>query len=206
MKKNVVTRDTALVESLIQIIRGQRVILDVDLARLYGVPTRRVNEQVKRNRNRFPSDFMFQLTGREFMDLRSQSVTSSAQRIDSQGYGMNRSQFATGSSRHRDPRSSPYAFTEHGAIMAANVLNSHKAVQMSVFVVRAFVRMRQMLSPPHELARKLAELEKKLTARLDGHETAITEVLQQIMLLLNPSPEPEPPPKRIGFHVKEKQI
>lgn len=89
--------------------------------------------------------------------------------------------------------------------MAANVLNSPQAIQMSVFVVRAFVRMRQMLSTPHDLARKLAELEKKLTSRLDGHEVAITEVLQQIMLLLNPPPEPEPPRKELGFHVRERR-
>jgi hypothetical protein len=118
-----------------------------------------------------------------------------------------RSQIATASKRNI--RHLPFAFTEHGAIMAANVLNSPQAIQMSVFVVRAFVRMRQMLSIPHDLARDLAALEKKLTARLDGHETAITEVLQQIMMLLNPpqgsGPEPEPPPKQIGFHVREKR-
>ena len=87
--------------------------------------------------------------------------------------------------------------------MAANVLNSRQAVQMSVFVVRAFVRMRQMLSTPHELALKLADLEKKLTTRLDGHETAITEVLQQIMVLLNPPLGPDLPRKELGFHVKD---
>ena len=87
--------------------------------------------------------------------------------------------------------------------MAANVLNSRQAVQMSVFVVRAFVRMRQMLSTPHELALKLADLEKKLTTRLDGHEIAITEVLQQIMVLLNPPTEPDLPRKELGFHVKD---
>ena len=89
--------------------------------------------------------------------------------------------------------------------MAATILNSPRAVQMSVFVVRAFVRMRQMLSTPHDLARKLEELEKKLTARLDGHEIGITEVLQQIMMLLNPPAEPNPPAKPIGFHVREKR-
>jgi hypothetical protein len=108
----------------------------------------------------------------------------------------------TGSSqRHRDPRARPYAFTEHGAIMAANLLNSPQAVQMSVFVVRAFIAMRAALSDTRELARKLATLEKELTARLDTHETAIVDVLQRIMALLEPPPPaPESPVKEMGFH------
>ena len=206
MTKGVVRYDETAVESLIRTIRGQRVILDTDLARIYGVPTKRLNEQVRRNSDRFPLDFMFQLTPQEAANLKSQFATSSSLQGDyNQQDRCNRSQIATGSSKHRDPRFAPYAFTEHGAIMAANVLNSPQAIQMSVFVIRAFVRMRQMLSAPHDLARKLAELDKKLTARLDGQEVAITEVLQQIMLLLNPPPEPEPPAKRIGFHVREKR-
>ena len=119
----------------------------------------------------------------------------------------NRSQSVTGSQKHRDPRFLPYVFTEHGAIMAANVLNSQRAIQMSVFVVRAFISMRRMLVDQRDLARKLAELERKLTTRLNVHGTAITEVLQQIMRLLNPPEEPEPPPtprKRIGFAAQEK--
>jgi len=94
----------------------------------------------------------------------------------------------------------PWVFTEHGAIMAANVLNSRRAVQMSVYVVRAFLKMREALRGTPELARKLAELEKKLTARLDVHEAAIVQVLQQVMQILNPPPEAEPPRRRIGFH------
>jgi len=162
--------------------------------------TKRLNEQVKRNRNRFPEDFMFQLTTKEWADLTSQIAMSNAQ--------SNRSQFATGSQRHRDPRFTPYAFTEHGALMAANILRSERAIQMSVFVVRAFIRMRQMLIEQRGLASKLAELEKKLTARLDVHETAITEVLRQIMRLLGPPPGPElePPKKRIGFLVEEPHV
>ena len=98
----------------------------------------------------------------------------------------------------------PYAFTENGAIMAATVLNTEQAVRMSVFVVRAFVRMREMLSGTVELARQLKELESKLTSRLDVHETAIVEVLQRIMDILKPAPEPpEPPHQEIGFHIKE---
>ena len=169
------------IERSILLIRGYKVMLDADLAKVYGVTTKRLNEQVKRNRNRFPEDFMFQLTTKEWADLTSQIAMSKTL--------SNRSQFATGSQRHRDPRFAPYAFTEHGALMAANILRSERAIQMSVFVVRAFIRMRQMITQQHALARKLAELEKKLTARLDVHETAITEVLGQIMRLFGPSPE-----------------
>jgi leucyl aminopeptidase len=189
-----------VIEQRILLIRGQRVMLDADLAGLYGTTTKRLNEQVKRNIRRFPEDFMFQLTTKEWADLTSQIAMSNAQ--------SNRSQFATGSQRHRDPRFTPYAFTEHGALMAANILRSERAIQMSVFVVRAFIRMRQMIIEQHGLARKLAELEKKLTARLDVHETAIAEVLGQIMRLLGPppEPEPEPPKKRIGFLVEEPHV
>ena len=183
---------------LIITIRNQKVIMDYDLAAIYGVTTKRLNEQVKRNIRRFPEDFMFQLTTKEWADLTSQIAMSNAQ--------SNRSQFATGSQRHRDPRFTPYAFTEHGALMAANILRSQKAIQMSVFVVRAFIRMRQMLIEQRGLARKLAELEEELTARLDVHETAINELLGQIKRLLNPPPEPEPPKKRIGFLVEEPHV
>jgi leucyl aminopeptidase len=172
------------IEQRILLIRGQRVMLDADLAGLYGTTTKRLNEQVKRNLRRFPEDFMFQLTTKEWADLTSQIAMSNAQ--------SNRSQIATGSQRHRDPRFTPYAFTEHGALMAANILRRERAIQMSVFVVRAFIRMRQMIIQQQGLARKLAELEKKLTERLDVHETAITEVLRQIMRLLSPPPESEP--------------
>ena len=114
-------------DRLIYEIRGQKVMLDADLAVVYAVTTKRLNEAVKRNSERFPPDFMFQLNAQELAALTSQSATS------------NRSQFATGSQKHRDPRFRPWAFTEHGAIMAANVLNSPRATQMSVFVVRAFL-------------------------------------------------------------------
>jgi len=200
MKREMVAYSTIDITTLIVTVRGKRVILDRELAALYGTTTKRLNEQVKRNRNRFPEDFMFQLTTKEWADLTSQIAMSNAQ--------SNRSQFATGSQRHRDPRFTPYAFTEHGALMAANILRSERAVQMSVFVVRAFIRMRQMLIEQRGLASKLTELEKKLTARLDVHETAITEVLRQIMRLLGPppEPEPEPPKKRIGFLVEEPHV
>jgi phage regulator Rha-like protein len=171
------------VESLIRLIRGQRVILDSDLARVYGLPTKRLNQAVKRNPDRFPADFAFQLANQEVAILRSQFVTSSP-------YG--------------GRRYLPFAFTEHGAIMAANVLNNPRAVQMSVFVVRAFVKMRQVLAENGRLAEKLAELERRLTDRLDVHEEAIIHILNEIKKLMEPLP-PQPEPKRgqIGFHVHD---
>jgi hypothetical protein len=180
---------------LIRTIRGQRVILDFDLARIFGVPTFRFNEAVKRNRERFPDDFLFQLNAEEAKSLTSQNAI-----LEQSG---NPSQIAMGSQKHRNPRHLPYAFTENGAIMAANVLNSPEAVRMSVFVVRAFVQMRDLLGSTKELAKQLAALEKKLTAQLDGHEAAIIEVLRRVMDILDPPPPPpEPPRRRIGFHVE----
>jgi len=182
------------IEPMILTIRGQKVVLDMELARIYGVTTKVFNQAVKRNRRKFPLDFMFRLTVEESEDLRSQLATS------------NRSQIVTGSQKHRNPRYIPYVFTEHGAVMAANILRSERAIQMSVFVVRAFIRMRQMLIEQQGLARKLAELEKELTSRLDIHETAINEMLKQIKRLLSPPPEPQPPKKRIGFLVEEPRV
>jgi len=168
-----------VIASVIRTIRGKKVILDSDLAKIYGVPTRRLNEQVGRNTKRFPPDFLFQLTIEEAGNLKSQIATSSL---------------------HGGRRKLPYAFTENGAIMAANVLNSPEAVRMSVFVVRAFVQMRDLLGGTKELAKQLAALEKKLTDRLDGHEAAIIQVLRRVMDILDPPPPPpEPPRRRIGF-------
>jgi hypothetical protein len=181
------------IDSMIRSIRGVRVMLDSDLAAIYGVSTKRLNEQVKRNLNRFPADFMFQLTAKEAVALRSQIATGSKSR------SILKSQIATSSS-HGGRRSHPYAFTEYGALMAANVLNSERAVQMSVFVIRAFVKMRETLLGTRELAKKLALLEKKLTGRLDVHEAAIVKVLQDLMQILNPPPlPPDPPQRKIGF-------
>jgi hypothetical protein len=187
------------IDGMIRTIRGSRVILDSDLAKIYGVPTFRFNEAIKRNRHRFPPDFMFQLTTEEAAALRSQIAIlkeTAGERLTP-----NSSQIAIlkkGRGQHRKYR--PYAFTEHGALQAANVLRSPRALQMSVFVIRAFVRMRQTLLGTRELAEKLAALEKKLTSRLDVHEAAIVEVLQELMQILSPPPAlPEPTKPRIGF-------
>ena len=172
------------IESSIIEIRGSKVILDTDLAAIYGVQTFRFNEAVKRNRDRFPEDFMFQLTKEEVTSLISQNAMSK------HGRG--------------GRRTLPYAFTEHGAVMAANILKSPRAVQISVFVVRAFVKMREMLIEQRDLAKKLEDLEERLTERLDIHETAIVEVLRQVMTLLVPPQNlPIKPKKKIGFEVKE---
>jgi len=180
------------IEPLILTLRGQRVILDSDLAEIYGVPTKRLNEQVKRNADRFPDDFMFQLTVDEQSSLRSQFATLN-QAIGAEPDKVNRSQIATGSQKHRDPRFLPRAFTEHGAIMAATVLNSPEAVAMSVFVVRAFVLMRERLAANAEILRRLAEIDKTLLE----HNGALAVIWEQLQPLL--TPPPDPPRKKIGF-------
>lgn len=159
----------------IHVVRGQRVILDADLAVLYGVETRTFNQAVRRNLDRFPADFMFRLTPEEYRNLRSQSVISSG---------------------HGGRRYTPYAFTEHGAVMAASVLSSQRAVEISVFVVRAFVRLREIVSGHLELARRLDELEDRLTARLDEHDEQIALLFAAIRQLMD---GPESPNRRIGF-------
>ena len=194
MTEKLLRYDSPRIEPTILTVRGRKVVLDMELARIYGVTTKVFNQAVKRNRRKFPPDFMFRLTAEEYEDLTSQFAIS------------NRSQIVTGSQKHRNPRYVPYAFTEHGAVMAANILRSKRAIQMSVFVVRAFIRMRQMLVEQRVLARKLAELEEELTARLDVHETAINEIFGQIKRLLSSPPEPQPPKKRIGFVVEEPKV
>lgn len=193
-------------EDLIHEVREQKVILDTDLARIYGVTTKRLNEQVKRNQERFPADFAFQLTAEEVESMRSQFATSSGGEWSQNATASPestalRSQIATlkkGRGQHRKYR--PYAFTEHGAIMAANVLNSARAVQMSVFVVRAFLKMRAFLGDKRELAQQLAALEKELKQRLDIHEAAIVTILQRLMDIIDPpSPVPGPEKPKIGF-------
>lgn len=160
------------VDSRIFVLRGQRVILDTDLAELYGVKVRHLNQQVKRNAKRFPLAFVFQLSAHEFKILRSQNV------ISSEGHG--------------GTRYLPYVFTEHGTIMAATVLNSKRAIEMSVFVVLAFVRMRRAIAGNRQILTKLAELER----RLEGHDTDIRGLMEAILELMSPS---EPTRTHIGF-------
>ena len=159
------------IERAILLIRGEKVMLDIDLAAIYDVTTKRLNEQVKRNLNRFPPDFMFQLTAAE----KAEVVANCDHLI-----------------RLRFSSHLPYAFTEHGALMLANVLNSERAAQTSVMVVRAFVRLRQMLASNAELARKLAALENKYDAQFK----VVFDAIRQLM-----SP-PAKPKREIGFHVK----
>jgi hypothetical protein len=167
------------VDSSIHTIRNQRVILASELAAIYGVETRTLNQAVKRNVDKFPPDFMFQLSPVEASELRSRSQTVILK-------------------RGKNIKYLPYAFTEHGVVMAANVLNSKHAVTMSVFVVRAFIRLRELGVLNNDFAEKLNDLEKKLTARQDLHEKAILKIISQLRTLLTPS-TPKVRGKRIGF-------
>jgi phage regulator Rha-like protein len=180
---------------LIYEIRGDRVTLDSDLASIYGVETKALNRAVKRNRDRFPKDFAFQISENEWKNLRYQIGTSSS----GQQRQLLRYQIGTSSLSHGGRRSRPYAFTEHGAIMAANVLNSPRAVQMAVLVVRAFLKMRALLGDKRELAQNLASLEKELKKRLDVHEAVIVTILQRVMDIIEPPIMPESPKPHIGF-------
>jgi len=159
------------IASRIYFVRGKKVILDSDLAGLYGVPTKRLNEQVRRNIERFPGDFMFRLTKEEHDHLRSQFATSS----DKAGHG--------------GRRTLPFVFTEHGAIMAATVLNSKQAVEVSIFVVRAFVKLRQMLAAHKDLEKKIEEMESKY----DEQFRVVFEAIRQLLV------EDEKPKRKIGF-------
>lgn len=161
------------IEDRIFIIRGLKVILDKDLADIYGVTTKRLNEQVRRNREKFPEDLMFQLTKQEIAALTAYLTAQN----------MNRSQFATGSQKHRDPRFLPYAFTEYGALQAANVLNSPKATSMSLYIIRAFVRLREIFVANQILETRLTEIEKILL----NHDGELKELHEKIKRLLAPS-------------------
>ena len=177
----------ARIEDKIHLIRGQRVMLDSDLATVYGTTTKRLNEQFKRNRRRFPVDFAFQLSRAEYNDLMSQFATSK----NPSGI---RSQIATAS--RRNLRYRPWVFTEHGAIMLASVLSSKIAMEASVQVVRAFVRQRELLVTHRVLAGKLADLEDKIT----GHDSDIQNLFETIRQMLEP---PQPARREIGFHTKQ---
>jgi hypothetical protein len=174
-------------DELISEVRGQKVMFDSDLAHVYGVTTKRLNEQFRRNRKRFPEDFAFQLTSEEFEALRSQNATTTQRNL--------RSQFATSRS-HGGRRYLPWVFTEHGALQIANVLNSANAVRMSVFVIRAFIKMREQVATNAAILKRLAEIDKTLLI----HDSALRDVYQKLRPLL--SPPPDPPRRKIGFTVE----
>ena len=178
---------TGKLEPLIFAIRGHRVLLDADLARLYGVSTKRFNEAFKRNRSRFPVDFAFQITDAEYALLR-------AQLSDLKGQNPNWSQFATSSASRRGRVYRPWAFTEHGALMAANILRSEHAVRMSVYVIRALVGLREELVANAAILKRLAEIDRTLLQ----HDGALRDIYRKLLPLLQP--QPDPPKRRIGFH------
>ena len=181
MKKHVENAPGYDIGHLICSVRGARVILDKHLARLYELSTKRLNEQIRRNLPRFPSDFAFQLSKEEWLALRSKLAT------------LNKG-------RGQHPKYLPYVFTEHGALMAATVLSSPRAVAMSVYVIRAFVKMREELAANGAILKRLAEIDKKLLL----HDFALHDIFQKLRPLLEP---PSLPPKpEIGFHVKEDTV
>ncbi|MGH8245807.1 MAG: ORF6N domain-containing protein [Gammaproteobacteria bacterium] len=165
------------IESRILLLRGQRVMLDAELARLYHVETKALNKAVKRNGNRFPPDFMFQLSPEELAAMRFQSGTSSGR----------------GGRRYR-----PYAFTQEGIAMLSSVLRSRRAVAVNIEIMRAFVRLRGFLASQHDLARKLAALESQYAS----HDQAIQKIFRAIKQLMQPPPGPGRPRREIGFHVR----
>lgn len=160
--------------NIIFVVRGSKVIMDSDLAELYGVETRRLNEQVRRNIEKFPEDFMFQLSNDEFQNLKSQIATSSV--------------------KWGGRRKLPLVFTEHGALQAANVLNSSQANKMSVFIVRAFIRLREIVSTNEKLARKVDQLER----RVSDHDEVLIDLVHEIRKLIE-TPNQKVQKKKLGF-------
>ncbi len=167
-----------LIAGRIFLIRDQKIMLDSDLAELYQVPTKALNQAVQRNLDRFPSDFMFQLNKEELADWRSQIVTSNP-------------------SAKMGIRRPPYAFTEHGVAMLSSVLKSQRAVQVNIFIIRAFIRLRELLASNKELANRLEQME----AALDQHASVINVLAEEINNLKTPLSEPIPLKQRIGFHI-----
>ncbi len=172
--KNSIEVMEKVIKSKILVIRGEKVILDKDLAELYEVTTKRFNEQVKRNIERFPNDFMFRLTEEE-------------------NYGLNRSQNATGSQKHRDPRFLPYAFTEHGVAMLSSVLNSKTAIQMNILIIRIFIKIKEWIISNKDLELRVDEIEKIQR----GHSESLDSVDLALRHIME---EPIKPPGKIGFN------
>jgi len=189
MNKEIVPADQTALR--IRNFRGEKVLLDFDLAALYGVETRVLNQAVKRNADRFPSDFMFQLSVEE-TEMISQRVTSSAGQTVSDS-----SQIVMSPGKHRGKRYRPYAFTEQGVAMLSSVLNSERAIKVNIAIMRAFVKLRQILDTNREFAKKFSELEQ----RVGKHDEEIDAILEAIRQLMAP---PGRPRREIGFHVREK--
>jgi hypothetical protein len=181
-----------LVERRIYLIRGQKVMIDFDLAELYGVPTKRLNEQVSRNKKRFPKDFMFQLTKEEAENLRSQVVISNANLRSQIATSSLRSQIATSKTGRGGRRRPPYAFTEQGVAMLSSVINNEQAIEVNIAIMRAFVQLRQMLETNEELNRKFAAVIRKLST----HDKYFKVVFDELKKLTE---EPVPPNRQIGF-------
>ncbi len=194
MKKNVV--QVAQIAHSIHLLRGQKVMLDFDLAALYGVATKVLNQAVRRNQDRFPGDFMFRLTSEEVLNLRTQTVISSSEALENKAVTSNWSQFVTSSRKHRGAIYRPYAFTEEGVAMLSSVLRSEGAVKVNIAIMRAFVRLREALETNRELAKKFSELE----TRVGQHDDEIAAIIDAIRQLMAPAQKPA---REIGFHVRE---
>ena len=185
------------VAQTIRVLRGEKVLLDFDLAILYGVPVKVLNQAVKRNLERFPADFMFRLAEDETRSLRSDLPALGVQTIGYEPATTNWSQFVTSSPKHRGAKYRPYAFTEEGVAMLSSILKSERAVKVNIAIMRAFVKLRRMLETNRELAQKFSELER----RVGKHDEDIAAIIEAIRQLMTP---PEKPRREIGFHVREK--
>jgi hypothetical protein len=179
------------IETKILLVRGHKVMLDADLAELYDVPTKALNQAIRRNPERFPEDFMFQLTWEEANDLRSQSVT-----LNKKTGSAPRSQSVT-LKRGANIKYRPYVFTEQGVAMLSSVLHSQRAIVVNVEIMRAFVRLREMIATNKELAKRLDELEARIEKKLATHDQAIVGILDAIRGLMTPPPPPKK--RKIGF-------
>ena len=189
--------NTEIIHNKIYEIRGHKVMLDYEIAEMYEVETKRINEQVKRNIERFPEDFMFQLTENEWVMMRSQIMTTS----DS-----NWSQIATSSKKHRGKSYLPFAFTEHGVTMLATVLRSEKAVKVSIAVVRAFISLKQYIADRKNISKQINSIKDELSERIDEQDVQIIEIYQVLDKLIQDKEEQKPVKReQIGFKSTNKK-
>ena len=189
------------IAQLVFFVRGEKVMFDADLAKLYGVSTKALNQALRRNRERFPEDFVFQLTANEFAALRSQSVTARPKEPHPQSLRSNWSQFVTSSPKHRGARYRPYAFTEQGVAMLSGILNSDKAVNMNIAIMRAFVEIRRILVQENDLRMQL----KAIKERIGEHDVQLNQIYDAMENLLDEkaSERKWDERKRIGFKINE---